>query len=277
MMEKTGRISIFAAGSLRRALPRALNAAAIVADVVYGPAGLLAGRIAAGERPDLLLSADLGNPRALRRAGIGLEVLPWVGNRLMIVMPRRGPAARRLDALTLLKTGRNPALPLWLELLLTPGLRIGTSTLKADPGGDYAAALLAGAAKYGAAYPAVLRAKSRALVGGVVPAAGRPALSVKENLLLRRADLFLSYASNRANYPESDFRFAEIPPADQPHVRYGILVLSAAGRSAARGLLTNRAVEAMRSAGFLTSRLRTLWEDSSSAMAPRWYRRRVLM
>lgn len=250
-MEKMEDVRIFVAGSLRRALPRALHAAEIEADVVYGPAGLLAQRIAAGAQADLLLRADLGNPRRLKRAGIGLEVIPWVGNRLMLVMLRRGPAARRLDALSLQKTGRSEALPLWLELLLTPGLLIGTPTPKADPCGDYAAALLAGAAKYGAVFPAVLCAMARALVGGgVVPTAGRPARSVKENLLLCRADLFLSYASNRADYPESEFSSEGIPPADQHDVRYGMLVITPTGRSASRDLLTKSAAQALRSAGF---------------------------
>lgn len=179
-MEKMEDVRIFVAGSLRRALPRALHAAEIEADVVYGPAGLLAQRIAAGAQADLLLRADLGNPRRLKRAGIGLEVIPWVGNRLMLVMLRRGPAARRLDALSLQKTGRSEALPLWLELLLTPGLLIGTPTPKADPCGDYAAALLAGAAKYGAVFPAVLCAMARALVGGGRRSDGGPSRTLRE-------------------------------------------------------------------------------------------------
>lgn len=117
--------------------------------------------------------------------GIGLSVSPWIGNALMLVFPRRGPAARRVDELS---RGESP---LWLRLLLTAGLRIGTSTPHADPAGDYAQKLFDLTSRWGRQFLSILRAKSRALVGGEVSGKGAKTVTVKEVLLSRKADVYV--------------------------------------------------------------------------------------
>ena len=244
-------LRIYAAGSLSRALPAVLTRyealSGISSEVVYGPAGLLASRILEGDRPDLFRSADMKSPEHLKRCGIGLSVSPWVGNALMLVFPRRGPAARRVDELT---RGECEESPLWLRLLLTAGLRIGTSTPHADPGGDYAQKLFDLTSRWGKQFPAMLRAKSRALVGGAVPGKGAKTVTVKEVLLSRQADVFLSYASNAGNYPAESFRTLQIPADENVDARYGMLLMTSRAAPLSRWLKSQEALRLMSEAGF---------------------------
>ena len=244
-------LRIYAAGSLSRALPAVLTRyealPGISSEVVYGPAGLLASRILEGDRPDLFLSADMKSPEHLKRCGIGLSVSPWVGNALMLVFPRRGPAAMRVDELI---RGECEDLPLWLRLLLTAGLRIGTSTPHADPGGDYAQKLFDLTARWGKKFPAMLRAKSRALVGGAVPGKVAKTVTVREVLLSRQADVFLSYASNAGNYPAESFRTLQIPADENVDARYGMLLMTPRAAPLSRWLESQEALRLMSEAGF---------------------------
>ena len=252
-------IRIFAAGSLRRALPAVLGVLHPASDSTpafdfrFGPAGLLRREIevlSAAERPDLFVSADIRHAQALKRMGIGLEVRPLAENRLMIVMPARGPASRRLDAIS--RSFSSQSLPPWLELQLSPGLRVGTSTPGADPGGDYAEALFEGARRYGRLLPEILRAKALRLVGGSIAsnAAGRSP-SVIERLERRDADLFFSYRTNAVNYEAAGgMRMLEIPDADNVRAVFGMLELTDRGAAVARMLLSRKASAQLESFGF---------------------------
>ena len=176
--------------------------------------------------------------------GIGLSVSPWIGNALMLVFPRRGPAARRVDELS---RGESP---LWLRLLLTAGLRIGTSTPHADPAGDYAQKLFDLTSRWGRQFLSILRAKSRALVGGEVSGKGAKTVTVKEVLLSRKADVFLSYTSNAGNYPAESFRTLQIPTDEIVDARYGMLLMTSRAAPLSRWLESQEALRLMAEAGF---------------------------
>ena len=119
------KFSLFAAGSLRATLPAFIEQYRQKTGeewtLTFGPAGLLRQRIEQGETCHLFLSADENNTQQLIRKGIALQYAPFIGNQLCITVNR--------DYVCKHDT--------WLSLLTNPTLKLGTSTPKADPSGDY--------------------------------------------------------------------------------------------------------------------------------------------
>lgn len=117
---------VFAAGSLGGALNTI--ARSFMRDhnvdirVHSGPSGLLRQQIEAGETCHLFASANTAHPAALHRAGLSGPVVPFASNAMC--------ALARAD----LKAATSTL----LDLMLAPGIKLGTSTPKADPCGDYA-------------------------------------------------------------------------------------------------------------------------------------------
>src|SRR5215469_6050877 len=149
----TADLRILAAGSLRGFLTEHAAAEGGARELVFGPAGLLRERIEAGEECDLFLSASMQHPRALA-ARAGSRAVCFARNRLVGV-------ARR-------EVGLRP--DSFLERLLAPATKLGTSTPVADPSGDYAIAMFDRAEKLRAGAGDALRRKARHLVGGREPA-----------------------------------------------------------------------------------------------------------
>ncbi|MEQ4925053.1 substrate-binding domain-containing protein [Proteus hauseri] len=118
-------LSLYAAGSLRATLPAFIEQYYQKTGekwaLTFGPAGLLRQRIEQGETCHLFLSADENNTQLLIKKGIALQYAPFIGNQLCITAHR--------DCVNEHDT--------WLSLLTNPALKIGTSTPKADPSGDY--------------------------------------------------------------------------------------------------------------------------------------------
>jgi len=146
-------ISLWGAGSLR--LPFA-GQGGVFADVRpvpgfrFGPSGMLADRILAGEAWDVFCSADEDHPHRLAAAGLAVRPKPFAGNRLAVLFVKsRGFHSDNI-----------------LSALLDPAVRIGMSTPGADPSGDYAQRLLA---RLGQAFPDAqegLVARTEVLTGG---------------------------------------------------------------------------------------------------------------
>jgi hypothetical protein len=116
-------LRVLGAGSLREVTAeigkryREANGAAVVAD--FGPSGLLRERIEKGEHADLFASADMGHPLKLLRDGRATRVAMFTRNTLCgVAVPKVG-----------LTTAN------FLERLLDPSVKLGTSTPKADPAG----------------------------------------------------------------------------------------------------------------------------------------------
>ena len=219
-------LRLHAAGSLRAPLTEAVMAfrAAGGGEVqaTFGPSGTLRERIAGGEASDVFASANMAHPLAIARAR-GLPVVLFARNRLCALV-RPGVAAET-DTL--------------LERMLGPGVRLGTSTPRADPSGDYAWAAFARADAIRPGARAALEAKALQLVGG--PASPEPPVGVTAyGWLMRegRADLFLSYCTDAAvaaaEVPGA--RVVPLPDALAVRADYGLVALGERPAAARLGL-----------------------------------------
>ena len=147
-------IVLYGAGSLKDVLT------AIAADYTkktgvavrtsFGPSGLMRDKIEAGDKVDLFASADMGHVVKLRGDGRAAQVAMFTRNRLCaFATPQAG------------LTGANFA-----ERLLDPAVKLGTSTPKADPGGDYTWEMFHRIDKARPGAFAALDAKAQKIVGG---------------------------------------------------------------------------------------------------------------
>ena len=150
---------LYGAGSLREVMTQiatdyqARHGGTVRTD--FGPSGLMRERIERGERVDLFASADMGHPLKLREQGRATTVAMFTRNTLCAVaMPHVG-----------LTTGN------FLDKLLDPGIKLGTSTPKADPSGDYTWAMFRLADRLRPGSFAVLDTKAQQIVGGTLPSA----------------------------------------------------------------------------------------------------------
>jgi molybdate transport system substrate-binding protein len=208
-------IKVFAAGSLTGAMTAVIKLyqekTGVQAQAEFGPAGLLRERIEGGDRPDIFASANMAHPQAL--ADKGLATIP-------MVMARNRICARALPSFGL--TTAN----LFDRMLDPKTVGIGTSTPKADPGGDYAWMVFAraGQARPGAAE--VLEAKARQLVGGkhnppVPPGQDAMTYFFEQHQI----DISLGYCSSRNTAPDPNFTTVELPPELAINADYGLSVL----------------------------------------------------
>ena len=119
-----------------------------------------------------------------------------------------------------------PATPDQLRsLLLNPALKLGTSTPKSDPAGDYAWALFRRAEAVQPGAYALLDAKALKLTGSpaaVQPPAGRSAYSWLMDT--GQADVLLTYCTNAAVVTREVPRMAvlAVPPALEVGADYGV-------------------------------------------------------
>jgi len=154
-------VRLYAAGSLRSVMTevaQAFSAAgAPPVSATFGASGLLRERIEKGEPAEVFASADLGNAQALARAGRSSAPVVFVRNRLCAL------AAPNVDVTT----------ETLLERMLDPRVKLGTSTPKADPSGDYAWQLFEKAEQVRPGAYATLDAKALKLTGG--PSSPAPA------------------------------------------------------------------------------------------------------
>jgi len=215
------RPSLWAAGSLAGAVMELLERRGVAADTTFGPSGLLRRRIVAGEHCDLFLSADLGHPIALARAGWAGAVVRFAGNALCALV-RPGLDAGPADL---------------LDLLLDPAVTVGTSTPGADPSGDYAWKLFAAAESVRPGSRSALVAKARVLTGGEVPPSPPPGRHIYGWLVdSGQADLFLTYRTNalQAVADSPTLRIVDPPPALSVAASYALAVRREAPASVRR-------------------------------------------
>jgi ABC-type molybdate transport system substrate-binding protein len=210
-------VEILAAGSLRGVvsdLTDAGRAAGIDVKSDFGGSGLLRERIAKGAKADLFLSADLGSPRTLEALGrTVVPVIAFARNRMCIV-------ARRSAGVTQQNL---------IDRLLADGVRVKTSTPRADPSGDYAWAIFdrIEAARPGAG--AMLKEKAQANLTATAPPAA-PGQSAAAALFAAGViDMSITYCSASTGLEKEipDLVSLEVPAALDPHPVYGLAVLSA--------------------------------------------------
>jgi len=217
-------IQLYAAGSLKAALTdvskayEASNGSKV--EGKYGPSGLLKDEIAHGAKADIFASANMEHPQALSDQKKGGPVVRFARNKLCALV-RPGLA---VDSKNL------------LERMLEKDVKVGTSTPRADPSGDYAFEVFRKADVIKAGAQAEKKALQLTGSANSVPApAGRTVYGwhVSEG----RADIFLTYCTNAlvAQKENPDQRIVDLPDNLAVGADYGLTVITGAP-SAARHL-----------------------------------------
>lgn len=186
----------------------------------FGPSGLVRERIEAGEAAHVFASANMAHPRKLATDGLAGPVRLFVRNKLCALA--------------------QPALEIseesLLEVISQADIRLGTSTPKADPSGDYAWELFAKAEAVNPGSQAILEAKALQLTGGPdspKPPEGRnPYAWVMDS---DQADVFLSYCTNAvlAQRELPALQIVTIPAALSVGADYGLTLMNGAPPAAA--------------------------------------------
>jgi ABC-type molybdate transport system substrate-binding protein len=177
-------VLLHAAGSLRGALTEVAEAFAadrgIKVEAKYGASGTLRDEIAGGSRAQVFASANMEHPQSLAAAGRSSAVVLFARNRLC----------------ALVKPGLSVTPDTLLETMLRDDVKLGTSTPKADPAGDYAFAVFAKADTVKSGSRKILEQKAQQLTGGPSSAAGPAGRSVYGwHVAEGRADIFLTYCT----------------------------------------------------------------------------------
>lgn len=216
-------ISLYAAGSLRGALTDIAKAYTVntgnTVVTTFGPSGTLKDEIAAGAKADVFASANMQHPQALHDTGKSGPVVLFAHNKLC--------------ALT------NPELKVntgnLLERMLDGEVRLGTSTPKADPSGDYAFEVFAKAEAIKKGATAMLEKKAKLLTGGpdsAKPPAGKNVYGW--HIAEHHADIFLTYCTNAViaaqQYPGQ--QIIALPDTLAVGADYGLTVINGAGNAA---------------------------------------------
>jgi molybdenum ABC transporter molybdate-binding protein len=216
-------IRLFSAGSLRGALTdlaKAFQAASgNTIEAKYGPSGLLKNEIAEGAPAHLFTSANMEHPQSLHDAGKSRPVRLFTRNKLC----------------ALVRPGLEVGSTNLLAHMLDPKVKLGTSTPKADPSGDYAFEVFHKAEAVTPGTQAVLEKKALLLTCGttsVAPPAGRAVYGwhVAEG----RADIFLTYCTNAvvAQKENPGQQIVALPDNLSVGADYGMTVMNGAPEAA---------------------------------------------
>ena len=211
----TEPVVVYAAGSLRDALTEVARdhetRTGQKLALTFGPSGLLRERIEKGEPAQVFASADTQHPRRLADGGGWAPQTVFARNSLCaLVQPGQAVNTANL-----------------LDTLLRPELRLGMSTPRADPSGDYALQLFQKAEAVRPGSQAALDAKALRLTGGP----DLPAAPAGRNLYAwvmeqGRADVFLTYCTNAvaAQKERTALQVVQVPAALQVGAAYGMTV-----------------------------------------------------
>jgi ABC-type molybdate transport system substrate-binding protein len=240
----SGGVRLYAAGSLRAALTEVGNAYrqrnGIPVEGTFGASGLLKERLERGEQADVFASANMEHPRALEKAGRAGPVRLFARNQLCALA---APGVK-LDSDTLL--GR----------MLDPAIKLGTSTPKADPSGDYAFELFARAEALKPGARAKLEAKALKLTGGPDSPRAPQGRNIYGYLVSEgRADIFLGYCTGAAEARQEvpALQIVQVPPALAVGADYGLTVMNgahAAGAQFVRFVLSSEGQAILERHGF---------------------------
>jgi len=220
-------LEVFAAGSLREALTEVARAfeqaePGVSVRFSFGASGLLKDRLVNGERADVFASANLEHPQALHDAGRAGPVRRFAQNRLCALAPQ-----------TLDLTPDN-----LVDRLLDPAIKLGTSTPKADPSGDYAWKMFERVEQHGrpGAFK-LLSGKALQLTGGPTSPAPPAGKSIYGVLVAQgQADVFITYCTGAAAAvrEQPQLKIVAIPAAVNVAASYGMTALTGASPVAGR-------------------------------------------
>ncbi|WP_275659507.1 molybdate ABC transporter substrate-binding protein [Shewanella insulae] len=217
-------IEFRAAGSLKAAMTEVIDAYQAKNDSQvapqFAPSGLLRARIESGEKVDLFASANMKHPTTLNQASRSGDVVMFARNKLCALA--QPEVALTSDTL--------------LSQMLNSKIRLGTSTPKADPAGDYAFKVFERAESLSPGAQQQLETKALQLTGGpdsAKPPKGRnPYGWVMEN---KRADIFLTYCTNAvlAQKEVNPLKIVQLPENLSVGANYGLTLIHGAQANAA--------------------------------------------
>jgi molybdate transport system substrate-binding protein len=212
-------LRVLGAGSLKEviaALGRRYaetTGATVVAD--FGPSGILRERIERGEHADLFASADMGHPLLLLRESRATRVAMFTRNTLCgVAVPKVG-----------LTTAN------FLDRLLDPSVKLGTSTPKTDPAGDYTWTMFHRAENLRPGSYEALDKKAQQIVGGPTnnaPIEGKdPVIAA---LADGKVDVVIGYCTSAKLRLEQmpELQVATVPSDVATGPEYGLAVLKGA-------------------------------------------------
>jgi molybdenum ABC transporter molybdate-binding protein len=212
-------IRVYAAGSLRAALGEIVrvyeekSGGKLKVETEFAASGLLRERIEKGEAVHVFASADVGHPTRLAGAGYAKSTVSIFARNQLCALAR---ADLKVTPGALLET------------MLDPAVRVGTSTPKADPSGDYAFALFANAEKKKAGARAALEAKALQLTGGPTSEKAPQGRHLYGWVMESgKADIFLTYCTNAvlAAKEVPALQIVQIPAELNVGADYGMIVL----------------------------------------------------
>jgi ABC-type molybdate transport system substrate-binding protein len=219
------QVLLHAAGSLRGALTEVAEAftaeSGVKVDAKYGPSGMLRDEIAAGGRAQVFASANMEHPQSLAAAGKSSALVLFARNRLC----------------ALVKPGLSVTSETLLETMLRDDIKVGTSTPKADPSGDYAFAVFAKAEAVKGGSRKILEQKAQQLTGGPSSAAGPSGRSVYGwHVAEGRADVFLTYCTGAlvAQRENAGQQIVALPETLAVGADYGMTVMNDSPPAASR-------------------------------------------
>jgi molybdate transport system substrate-binding protein len=216
-------VLLHAAGSLRTALTELTGAFEAASgqrvQAKYGPSGTLKDEIAGGAHAEVFASANMEHPLALATAGKSGPVVLFARNRLCALV-RPGLA---VEPATI------------LDRMLDPSVKLGTSTPRADPAGDYAWQVFRKADRLRPGAFAVLEGKALRLTGGPNAPAAPPGRTIYGALVAEgKADIFLTYCTNarEAQMQNSGQQVVPLPAELAVGSDYGLTVVGGASPQA---------------------------------------------
>ncbi len=215
-------VRLYAAGSLKAAMSdiarkfEARSGGAVKVELQLGASGLLRDRIAKGEPAHAFASANMEHPESLVAAGKAAGPVRMFARNEMC-----GVAQGSLDV----------APDTLLDRLLDARVRVGMSTPKADPAGDYALALFAKADALAPGARARLEEKALRLTGGAETQKAPEGRNQYGWVMSEgKADLFLTYCTNAvlARKDTGTLRIVAVPGPLAVSASYGLVVLKEA-------------------------------------------------
>jgi len=242
-------LTLYAAGSLKAALGDVAvsygETYKMEVNTKFGPSGLLRQAIEEGENPDVFASANMAHPEKLASNEWGSPVVLFARNKLCaLTQPDVEVSTDNL-----------------LDVIMDEKIRVGTSTPKADPSGDYAWELFEKADQIKEGSFLTLSEKALQLTGGVdsaKPPEGRNKYGwvMAEN----QADIFLTYCTNAvlAQKEVEYLKIVAIPEELSVGANYGLLVKNGTSKEAwqlAMYILSSEGQEILREYGFKTTEI----------------------
>ena len=183
LQARADEVVLYGAGSLREVLTAIAKdftaKTGIKVRTAFGPSGLMREKIEGGDKVDLFASADMGHALKLRQEGLAAAAMMFTRNRLCAFATRDAGLTEANFA----------------DRLLDPAIRLGTSTPKADPAGDYTWAMFRLIdARHPGAF-AALDAKARKVEGGSVPTGSSGADPVATAFQTGEINVMICYCS----------------------------------------------------------------------------------